>query len=57
MLFPVDKKKGHNNKIKSFKQKKKSQFLVQSMALFLRSPRAIRNFPVQIPTELHCALR
>src|SRR6266702_5130340 len=26
------------------------------MAQFLRSPRAVRNFPVQFPTELHRAL-
>ena len=53
--FPSRQKKKGNNNIKSSRQKK-SQFLVQSMAQFLRSPRAIRNFPVQVATKLHRAL-
>lgn len=54
MLFPVTKKKGNSNNTKVLDNQKKSQFLI--MAQSLRSPRAIRNFPVQVPTELHRAL-
>lgn len=53
MLIPSRQKKRQHKKVLD---NKKSQFLIQSMAQFLRSPRAIRNFLVQVTTELHRAL-
>lgn len=54
MLIPSRQKKRQQHK--KVLDNKKSQFLIQSKAQFLRSPRAIRNFLVQVTTELHRAL-